>query len=269
MTNHIYELAMKCKEASDKNVHIIMKQQGLKREPLSIMVDGYQFQENVLSLASVISEKYPSQASELKRHLSLYEDNRFLHQGAIDAIISCLISIEDRIVNRPRKVFISHKSEDSFFATELIRLLRLYIGAETDLFFCSSVPGYEIDLGKRFLPEIKKQFNEYELLTIIIHSPRYYQSPVCLNEMGASWILETEHYSFLTADCDFNHLKGVIDDKEIAIKVNALDAKNRMNAFLQKVLRFLGLPELDFSDHRVLSRWEEDRDEFLSAVCKL
>ena len=131
MTNHIYELAMKCKEASDKNVHIIMKQQGPKREPLSIMVDGYQFQESVLSLASAISEKYPSQASELKRHLSLYEENRFLHQGAIDAIISCLISIEDRIVNRPRKVFISHKSEDSFFATELIRLLRLYIGAET------------------------------------------------------------------------------------------------------------------------------------------
>ena len=98
MTNHIYELAMKCKEASDKNVHIIMKQQGPKREPLSIMVDGYQFQESVLSLASAISEKYPSQASELKRHLSLYEENRFLHQGAIDAIISCLISIEDRIV---------------------------------------------------------------------------------------------------------------------------------------------------------------------------
>ena len=269
MTNHIYELAMKCKEASDKNVHIIMKQQGPKREPLSIMVDGYQFQESVLSLASAISEKYQSQASELKRHLSLYEENRFLHQGAIDAFISCLISIEDRIVNRPRKVFISHKSEDSFFATELIRLLRLYIGAETDLFFCSSVPGYEIDLGKRFLPEIKKQFNEYELLTIIIHSPRYYQSPVCLNEMGASWILETEHYSFLTADCDFNLLKGVIDDKEVAIKVNSSDAKNRMNAFLQMVLRFLGLPELDFSDHRVLSRWEEDRDAFLSAVCKL
>ena len=44
----LYELAMKCKEASDKNVHIIMKQQGPKREPLSIMVDGYQFQESVL-----------------------------------------------------------------------------------------------------------------------------------------------------------------------------------------------------------------------------
>ena len=180
-----------------------------------------------------------------------------------------MISVESQFTNRPRKIFISHKSDDAAFAEELIKLLRLYIGSDTNLVFCSSVPGYEIDLGKRIFPEIKKHFDEYELLTIIIHSPKYYLSPVCLNEMGATWILETEHYSFLTADCDFNHLKGVIDDKEMAIKVNSSDAKNRMNAFLQIVLRFLGLPELDFSDHRVLSRWEEDRDSFLSAVCKL
>lgn len=269
MANHIYDLAIKCKEASDKNVHIRMRQQGHNIEPYGIQIDGNRFQESVLSLASEISEKYPVQASELKDHLYRYKENHFLHQGAIDAIINCLISVEGRIINRPRKVFISHKSEDSAFAAELIRLLRLYIGADTDLFFCSSVPGYEIDLGKRILSEIKKQFDEYELLTIIIHSPSYYQSPVCLNEMGASWILETEHYSFLTANCDFNQLRGVIDDKEIALKVNSSDAKNRMNAFLQRVLEFFNLPELDYSDHRVLSRWEEDRDSFLSTVCNL
>ena len=269
MTNHIYELAIKCKEASDKKVHIIMQQQGLKRVPYGINIDGNQFQESVLSLASEIENKYPLLASELKHHLSRYGENYFLHQGAIDAIISCLISVEGQLMNRPRKIFISHKSDDAAFAEELIKLLRFYIGSDTNLIFCSSVPGYEIDLGKRIFTEIKKQFDEYELLTIIIHSPKYYHSPVCLNEMGAAWILETEHYSFLTPDCDFDLLKGVIDDKEVAIKVNSSDAKNRMNAFLQMVLRFLGLPELDFSDHRVLSRWEEDRDAFLSAVCNL
>ena len=247
MTNHIYELAIKCKEASDKKVHIIMQQQGLKRVPYGINIDGNQFQESVLSLASEIENKYPLLASELKH----------------------LIFVEGQLINRPRKIFISHKSDDAAFAEELIKLLRFYIGSDTNLIFCSSVPGYEIDLGKRIFTEIKKQFDEYELLTIIIHSPKYYHSPVCLNEMGAAWILETEHYSFLTPDCDFDLLKGVIDDKEVAIKVNSSDAKNRMNAFLQMVLRFLGLPELDFSDHRVLSRWEEDRDAFLSAVCNL
>lgn len=267
--NPIYELAIKCKEVSDKDVHIIMQQRGQKRVPYGIKIDGNQFQESVLSLASAMSEKYPSQASDLKHHLSQYEENYFLHQGAIDAIVCFLIAAERKYINRPRKLFISHKSDDSAFANELIKLLRLYTGSDTNLFFCSSVPGYEIDLGKRIFPEIKKQFDEYELLTIIIHSPKYYQSPVCLNEMGASWILETEHYSFLTADCDFSDLKGVIDDREIAVKVDAPDAKNRMNTFIQKILEFLNLPLCDFSNHRVLSRWEEDRDSFLSAVCRL
>ena len=36
MNNHIYELAIKCKEASDKKVHIIMQQQGLKTSPITV-----------------------------------------------------------------------------------------------------------------------------------------------------------------------------------------------------------------------------------------
>lgn len=269
MNNQIYDLARKCKESSDKTVRIVLRQQGQKTVPCGVSISGGQFRESVQSLASLISFKYPLIADDLMRHLKQYKDNVLLHQGAIDAIIDCLISVEGRSAQAPKKIFISHKSEDAAFATELSKLLRLYVGSELNCIFCSSIPGYEIDLCKRVFPEIKKQFNEYELLTIFIHSPRYYLSPVCMNEMGAAWILETEHYSFLTADCDFNSLKGVINDKEIAIKVNSPDAKSRMNAFLQKVLLFMNLRELDFSDHHMLSRWEDDRDSFLSAVCKL
>lgn len=269
MTNTVYELAKKCKDSSDKEVTMIMRRQGGLSVPFAVNIKGTQFQENVSALVSEIDIRYPLMANDLRRHLSQYSGNPIQHQESIDTIIDYLIEVEGRFANRPRKIFISHKSEDSAFATELIKLLRLYIGLDPSLIFCSSVPGYEIDLGKKFFPEIKKQFDENEVLVIIIHSPRYYQSSICLNEMGAAWIMDAEHYSFLTADCDFSQLKGVIEDKEIAIKVNASDAKSRMNAFLQKVLQFLGMPECDYTDHRVLSRWEDDRDAFLSAVSKI
>jgi hypothetical protein len=180
-------------------------------------------------------------------------------------ILDSLYSTKLLSVSKRHKIFISHKSEDEPFVRALVKLLRLYIGSDADKIFCSSVPNYKLGVGKEIYPEIKSQFEEYELFTIIIHSPRYYQSPICLNEMGAAWIQETECYSFLTADCEYKDLKGTIDDRFISIKVNVKDAESRMNEFIEKVLDFFDLPKQSISN---LSQWEADRDEFLNEVCK-
>ena len=71
---------------------------------------------------------------------------------------------------KPPKVFISHKTEDSAYAEALKNLINF----------------------------------------IIIHSPRYYKSAVCLNEC-----------SFLTKDCRIDQLTGVIGKEEICISPNA------------------------------------------------
>ena len=176
------------------------------------------------------------------------------------------LKVLQRIYCRQPKIFISHKSEDEPFVDALVNLLRLYIGSEADKIFCSSVPNYKIGIGKEIFPEIKSKFEEYEVFMIIVHSPRYYQSSICLNEMGAAWIQKTECCSFLTADCEYNDLEGVIDKQIVSIKVNAKDAKDRMNEFLGKVLEFFNLPNLDFSS---FSQWETDRNNFLENVCKL
>ena len=82
---------------------------------------------------------------------------------------------------KPPKVFISHKTEDSAYAEALKNLINF----------------------------------------IIIHSPRYYKSAVCLNEMGAAWALNTKFCSFLTKDCRIDQLTGVIGKEEICISPNA------------------------------------------------
>ena len=84
--------------------------------------------------------------------------------------------------------------------------------------------------------------------------------------MGAAWIQNKECYSFLTVDCEYNDLKGVLDDKTISIKVNAKDATDRMNEFISKVLDFFNLPQLELS---AFSQWESDRNKFLKEVCIL
>lgn len=221
--------------------------------------------EIVKNLYPLISDDYP-----LLRDILSKAETRLVENGIINAFFYGDIRTSLKILNdnysRPPKIFISHKSEDEAFVKALVKLLRLYIGSEAEKIFCSSVPTYKIGIGKEIFPEIKSQFEGNDVFMIIVHSPRYYQSSVCLNEMGAAWIQDTECYSFLTADCEYNDLKGVIDRKYISIKVNAKDAKDRMNQFMGEVLDFFDMPKPDFS---TFSQWESDRDEFLKEVCKL
>ena len=219
----------------------------------------------VKNLYPLISDDYP-----LLRDILSKAETRLIENGIINAFFFGDIRTSLKILkdnySRPPKIFISHKSEDEAFVKALVKLLRLYIGSEAEKIFCSSIPTYKIGIGKEIFPEIKSQFEGNDIFMIIVHSPRYYQSSVCLNEMGAAWIQNKEYYSFLTADCEYDDLDGVIDSKFISIKVNAKDATDRMNEFIYKVLDFFNLPQLELS---VFSQWESDRNEFLKEVCNL
>lgn len=221
--------------------------------------------EIVKNLYPLISDDYPLLRDILSKAETKLIENGIINAFSFGDIRTSLKVLKDNY-SRPPKIFISHKSEDEAFVKALVKLLRLYIGSEAEKIFCSSVPTYKIGIGKEIFPEIKSQFEGNDIFMIIVHSPRYYQSSVCLNEMGAAWIQNKECYSFLTADCEYDDLDGVIDNKFISIKVNAKDATDRMNEFIYKVLDFFNLPQLELS---VLSQWESDRNEFLKEVCKL
>lgn len=228
--------------------------------------------KNTIRLIETIQKLYPiiQISDHVISDILCDASNKLNYSGTINAfrfgdVRTSLRVLKEKYCRTP-KIFISHKSEDKPFVDALVKLLRLYIGSEAEKIFCSSVPTYKIGIGKEIFPEIKSQFEGNDVLMIIVHSPRYYQSSVCLNEMGAAWIQNKECYSFLTADCEYDDLDGVIDSKFISIKVNAEDAKDRMNEFLWIVLDFFNIPKPDFS---TFSQWESDRNEFLKEVCKL
>lgn len=227
--------------------------------------------KNTIQLIGCIKELYPliSESEPVISEILAEASLKLNHNGRINEFrfgdVRTSLKILKGIYCRPPKIFISHKSEDVDFVNALVNLLRLYIGSDGDKIFCSSVPNYRIGLSKDIYPEIKAQFEKNDVFMIIIHSPRYYQSSICLNEMGAAWIQSTECCSFLTSDCGYDDLRGVIDKNYISIKVNAMDAKDRMNEFIGKVLDFFKLPKPDFSS---FSQWEKDRDTFLNEVCK-
>lgn len=156
-------------------------------------------------------------------------------------------------------VFISHSSKDKAFVEELVELLES-IGFDDSNLFCSSVDGYGIGLGEDIFETLKKLFREHELFVIFVHSPRYYESPVSLNEMGAAWVLKTNFYSFLTQDMQFERMKGVVNSDKVAIKVDAEDAKARLNELKDKLCAAFNLESISHT------KWERKRDRFLEKV---
>lgn len=168
-------------------------------------------------------------------------------------------------MKKPPKIFISHKKEDKAYADALVNLINFIVGADGDKIFCSSVQGYGIRQSRDIMDELKAQFDEHEIFMIIIHSPRYYQSAVCLNEMGAAWVMGTRFSSFLTKDCKAEQMHGVINRENIYIDLNddSDQLEAHLNDFKNDLLDFFGKAPIDEN------RWANARRRFVNEVSSL
>lgn len=156
-------------------------------------------------------------------------------------------------------VFISHSSKDKEFAEALVDLLES-VGLNKETLFCSSVDGYGLGLSDDIFETLLGLFESHDLFMIFLHSPRYYESSVSLNEMGAAWILRSGFCSILTSDMDFSGLTGVVNGSKISIKVNAQDAASRLNELYKILQEIFNLTPLD------ITQWERKRSIFLRNV---
>ena len=202
---------------------------------------------------------------DLKNELSIeYTNGITILKGIIETIDLLVGDDADNThekisMTKKKKIFISHSSADQKFAEALIDLLNT-MGLGQEEIFCSSIPGYWIGNGKNFLDEIKTHFVNYDLFVIFIHSPRFYNSHVSLNEMGAAWVLQSEYCSFLTNDMEYDQMDAVVTSHEIAIKVNTNEAKSRLNDWKMRILDWFGKSDID------ANIWERKRNSFLETV---
>ena len=162
------------------------------------------------------------------------------------------------VIKRPL-VFISHSSKDLEFVKALVTLLES-MGFDNKNLFCSSIPDYWIGLSKDVFASLRQLFVDRELYVIFVQSPRFYESAVSLNEMGAAWVLQTGYCSILTKDMQKEQMCGVFDDRTIFLKVDAPEVEARMNELRDLLVSKFGLPEMSHTT------WERKRNAFLKTV---
>ena len=163
--------------------------------------------------------------------------------------------------DKPIKIFISHSSEDKEQVAKIVDLFD-GMGLDQTQVFCSSLPGYNIPNDQNILDFLRDQFNLFQLHMVIIHSHNYYTSPVCLNEMGAAWVLRTNCTSILLPGFGFGDMKGAVNSERIAIKLDndIIEVKDRLNRLYDTVIEEFSLTR------KAPIIWEQKRDSFIREI---
>lgn len=166
---------------------------------------------------------------------------------------------------KKNKIFISHCGEDKEEVNVLVDLLGEVINLSSNNLFCSSAHGYDVMVGKNFMDNILEQYHKHNLFLIYVLSHNYMGSPICLNEMGASWMTQKDSIGILLPGFEMKDLGNSCYDKQsisIIFDQEEKETRHRLNQ-LKEIVEGLfpdAARKIDWS------RWEEKRNEFIEKV---
>ena len=215
----------------------------------------------------VYDEIIESIISKFNDCLELYEDN-IVKKNAVYQI--CRIDEasnesrdEENVLEKGKKIFISHYSGDTGYTEEIYDLL-LAMGIDSKNIVYTSLPYTGIPLSTDIYDYLRDQFLENDLYMIFVLSKGYYNSVACLNEMGAAWVLKNKYIAILLPDMEYDKMPAsCINNSKICIKLD--DIKNiryRLDELKNEIIKFFSLKELD------LYVWERNRDKFINKTNK-
>lgn len=139
------------------------------------------------------------------------------------------------------------------------------MGLDQTQVFCSLLPGYGIPINTNIFDYLREQFLSFDLHILFVHSKRYYQSTVSLNEMGAAWVLKSEYTSILLPGFTFAEMNGVVNSDTIVIKLDndVLEVKDKLNQLYTGIVDEFGLKK------KADIIWEQKRDRFIKEVSEI
>lgn len=115
-----------------------------------------------------------------------------------------------------KKIFISHASDDAIIGEKLLDAL-IEIGISKNDVFYSSKYHTGVGLGQNFHQTVKENLLAAQTVIFIL-TKNFYNSPYCLNEMGAVWIQGKEILPILLDGLDYEDMQGFVDGHHIAFK---------------------------------------------------
>lgn len=169
--------------------------------------------------------------------------NRFLKE--IEPRIQMIDSLDtnngnldtSNIDSPPLNFFISHKSEDADFGN-IIRQLLLNIGIKNNQIIFTSNPMNKIPFGEDIFDYLRQKITQNTYVIYLI-SDNYFNSSACLNEMGASWVMQADNAKLFLPDFNHNnpsYISSCVNPSKMGIVLDGnLHCKNGLVPMMEKI----------------------------------
>jgi hypothetical protein len=156
--------------------------------------------------------------------------------------------------NTMKKLFISHSSKDDKIIAPLLDLINM-IGVPHDKIFYCSEEGYGLEPGTDLFYGLKAELNN-EVFALFLLSKNFYESQICLCEMGAIWIKSYKQIPIIIPPMSFNEMDGVFP-KNIGLTLNN---EGNMDTLKDSLEKYFEIPSMG------ITRWNKVRDKYILEV---
>jgi len=169
---------------------------------------------------------------------------------------------EEAAHNQPL-IFISHKSRDKKYGDALERLL-IGLGVQNDQLIYTSHPLHKIPLDANIYDYLRQNIHR-NIFLIILWSNEYLDSPACLNEMGAAWVVQCDYSNLYVPTFDFKNPKYhecAVDTRKMGAKLNGDGhCKQSMIELKNKVIKLFDLKDNEANSAHYLDQFIKEISE--------
>lgn len=212
--------------------------------------------EIVIKLFPLIADDYPLISVILSKAEARLIENRIINAFCFGDIRTSL-KILKCIYEKQRKIFISHSSKDKEIVQNFSdHILQLGIGINSSDIFCTSIEELGLKNGEDIRKHIKENILSADFSFLLI-SKYYKKSEICLNEMGAVWVINHNVRCYLLPNTDFDEIGWLYETKQ-AEKITDQIALDRLYNELSHYYGFENKIEI----------WSRQRETFINNISR-
>ena len=160
-------------------------------------------------------------------------------------------------------IFLSHRSSDKKYGHALRNFL-VGLGIKNDQLIYTSHPMHKIPMDAKIYDYLRENINS-NVFMIILWSDAYLESPACLNEMGAAWVVQSDYTNIYVPTFSFGNPKYhecAVDTRKMGAVLNGDEhCKASMIELKNKVQELFKLEKNEQNEAYLL-------DEFIREITK-
>lgn len=140
-------------------------------------------------------------------------------------------------------IFLSHRSSDRKYG-DALRDFLIGLGVKNDQLIYTSHPLHKIPLDENIYDYLRESISR-NVFMIILWSNEYLDSPACMNELGAAWVVKCDYTNIYVPDFSFGNPKYhecAVDTKKMgAVLRGDAHCKQNMIELKNKIVELFGL----------------------------